>query len=126
MKIIQRTCTTLFKRRIIFLNISSSLGGSWLMSRRIWPVWGSGTLKVSDKPKFSSMIPDHGNKWRILKTKLKINKHLHLIASYEFFRPCNLADINFRISRITSKKKRCEIYNNVNLFTYVKPKLFPC
>lgn len=55
-------------RRIMFRNISSSFSGICEMSRRIWPVFGSGTRNVSLNWQLSSTIPDHGNKCKILET----------------------------------------------------------
>jgi hypothetical protein len=52
---------------IMFLNISSSLGDSWVISLDILPVVRSGTRKVLLNSWFSSMMPDHGNKCRILR-----------------------------------------------------------
>lgn len=63
------TLTMKFNLRIMFLNISSSFGGIWDVNRRICPVLGSGTLKVSERFASSSTIPDHGKRWRILKSR---------------------------------------------------------
>lgn len=48
-------------------NISSSFGGICDVKRRICPVLGSGTRKVSDKSQLSSTMPDQGKRWRILR-----------------------------------------------------------
>lgn len=63
------TLAIVFNRRIMLRNISSSFAGIWEISRRICPVWASGTRNVSLSCEFSSTIPDQGNKCRILNTR---------------------------------------------------------
>lgn len=60
------TLTSVFNLLIIFLNISSSFGDNCVIKRTIRPVFKSGTRNVLLNSWFSSMIPDHGNKCRIL------------------------------------------------------------
>lgn len=67
--IVKITLTIVFKRRIMFLNISSSLGGICEIKRRIWPVFGSGTLNVSLNWNSSFTIPVQGNKCKILENE---------------------------------------------------------
>ena len=52
---------------IMFLNISSSFGDSCVINLDILPVFRSGTRNVLLSSWFSSMMPDHGNKCRILR-----------------------------------------------------------
>lgn len=58
-----------FSLRSILRNISSSFVDIWDIRRRIWPVFGSGTRKESERFMFSSRMLVHGNKWTILKDK---------------------------------------------------------
>lgn len=60
------TLTIVLNLLIIFLNISSSFFDICVINRTIRPLFKSGTLNVVLNSWFSSMIPDQGNKWRIL------------------------------------------------------------
>lgn len=72
LNILSLTLTIVLSLLIIFLNISSSFDDNCVMSLTIRPLFKSGTLKVLLSSWFSSIIPDHGNKWRILPKKRRV------------------------------------------------------